>query len=102
MKNPPEKVCGAYTLSLKLWDISLTLNMTYFFIFFMRSQNLNSSLYSFESFNAASNGFPLLEVNLSLSVSPLIITFSACFFVIGQPKMFKFILKSQFSLSSQL
>ena len=32
-EESPRRTDGAYTCSLKSWDISLTLNMTYFFCF---------------------------------------------------------------------
>ena len=35
VKNPTEELTGIYR-SLWSWDISLALNMTYFFLFFMR------------------------------------------------------------------
>ena len=37
VKNPTEELTGIYTFSLWSWDISLTLNMTYFFLLVIAS-----------------------------------------------------------------
>ena len=72
MKNPTEEPAGIY-LSLKSWDISLALNMTYFFFYVILNDSEGSHRRTDEAYTFSLKSWDIsLTLNMTYFLSPIV------------------------------